>query len=61
MLGSEVADGSVTKDANAGFIKERLLPAFRDSAREAGRDPESLVRVLFFPPSYDPDKQKAPK
>ncbi|HXG06714.1 MAG TPA: hypothetical protein VNI77_05230 [Nitrososphaera sp.] len=51
----------MTKDANAGFIKERLLPAFRDSAREAGRDPESLVRVLFFPPSYDPDKQKAPK
>jgi coenzyme F420-dependent glucose-6-phosphate dehydrogenase len=35
------------------------LPAFRDGARKAGRDPEVLDKVLFLPASYDPDKQKA--
>jgi coenzyme F420-dependent glucose-6-phosphate dehydrogenase len=39
--------------------KYKLLPAFRDGAMKAGRNPEALDKVLFMPASYDPDKQKA--
>ena len=38
------------------------MPAFRDGARKAGRDSETIDKVLFIPASYDPDdpdKQKA--
>ncbi len=59
MLAGRVADGFVTNEANPELIKDRLLPAFRDGATKAGRDPDSLVRALFLPASYDPDKQRA--
>jgi coenzyme F420-dependent glucose-6-phosphate dehydrogenase len=58
-LAGQEADGFVTNEANPELIKSKLLPAFRDGARKAGRDPEALDKVLFLPASYDPDKQKA--
>jgi coenzyme F420-dependent glucose-6-phosphate dehydrogenase len=58
-LAGQEADGFVTNEANPELIKNRLLPAFSDGARKAGRNPEALVRALFLPASYDPDKQKA--
>ncbi len=59
MLAGQEADGFVTNEANPELIQDRLLPAFRKGARKSGRDPESLVRALFLPASYDPDKQRA--
>jgi coenzyme F420-dependent glucose-6-phosphate dehydrogenase len=58
-LAGQEADGFVTNEADPELIKNRLLPAFIDGARQVGKDPEMLNRVLFLPASYDPDKQKA--
>jgi coenzyme F420-dependent glucose-6-phosphate dehydrogenase len=58
-LAGREADGFVTNELNPELIENRLLPAFRDGARQAGRDPEKLDKVLFMPASYDPDRQKA--
>ena len=58
-LAGQEAEGFVTNELNPELIQSKLLPAFRDGARKAGRDPETLDKVLFIPASYDPDKQKA--
>ena len=58
-LAGQEAEGFVTNELNPELIESKLLPAFRDGARKAGRDPETLDKVLFIPASYDPDKQKA--
>ena len=58
-LAGREADGFVTNEANTELIESKLLPAFRDGAMKAGRNPEALDKVLFLPASYDPDKQKA--
>jgi coenzyme F420-dependent glucose-6-phosphate dehydrogenase len=58
-LAGQEAEGFVTNEINPELIESKLLPAFRDGARKAGRDPETLDNVLFIPASYDPDKQKA--
>ena len=58
-LAGQEAEGFVTNEINPELIESKLLPAFRDGARKAGRDPETLDKVLFIPASYDPDKQKA--
>jgi coenzyme F420-dependent glucose-6-phosphate dehydrogenase len=58
-LAGREADGFVTNEANPELIESKLLPAFRDGAMKAGRNPEALDKVLFLPASYDPDKQKA--
>ena len=58
-LAGQEAEGFVTNEMNPKLIESRLLPAFRDGAKKAGRDPEALQKVLFVPASYDPDKQKA--
>jgi len=47
------------KQSNPELIESKLLPAFRDGARKACRNPEALDKILFLPVSYDPDKQKA--
>jgi coenzyme F420-dependent glucose-6-phosphate dehydrogenase len=58
-LAGQEAEGFVTNELNPEVIESKLLPAFRDGARKAARDPQTLDKVLFIPASYDPDKQKA--
>jgi coenzyme F420-dependent glucose-6-phosphate dehydrogenase len=58
-LAGQEAEGFVTNELDPKLIESKLLPAFRDGARKAGRDPKTLDKVLFIPASYDPDKQKA--
>ena len=58
-LAGQEADGFVTNEINPELIESKLLPAFKDGARKAGRNPEALDKILFLPASYDPDKQKA--
>ncbi len=58
-LAGEEANGFVTNEANPELIENKLMPAFRDGARKANRNPEALDTVLFLPASYNPDKQKA--
>jgi coenzyme F420-dependent glucose-6-phosphate dehydrogenase len=48
-LAGQEADGFVTNEMNPKLIEGNLLPAFRGGAREAGRDPEALDKVLFIP------------
>lgn len=58
-LAGEEGDGFVTNELDPGLLENRLLSAFRDGAKRAGRDPEALVRAIFIPASYDEDRQKA--
>ncbi len=60
MLAGECADGFVTNELNVDLISSNLLPALRQGAKTAGKDYDSLEKILFIPSSYDPnDKQKA--
>jgi coenzyme F420-dependent glucose-6-phosphate dehydrogenase len=60
MLAGECADGFVTNELNIDLISSNLLPALRQGAKRAGKDYDSLEKILFIPSSYDPnDKQKA--
>ena len=43
-LAGQEADGFVTNEVNPELIESKLLPAFRDGARKAGRNPEALDR-----------------
>lgn len=58
-LAGQETDGFVTNELDPEIIEGRLLPAFREGAKESGRDPDSLTRAVFIPASYDEDKQKA--
>jgi len=37
------------------YVKEELLPTFDVSAREAGKDPNTMERAVHFSYLYDPD------
>lgn len=52
-------DGLLTSESNPQLIKERIFPAFEEGAREAGKNPDSMLNALFVPASYDEDRQKA--
>ena len=58
-LSGEKGDGFVTNEINIESIKNKLLPAVRDGARESGKDFEALEKILFIPASYDEDSEKA--
>jgi coenzyme F420-dependent glucose-6-phosphate dehydrogenase len=58
LAGAE-ADGFVTNELNPKLIEERLIPAIKEGAKEAGRNYDSLDKAIFMPASYDEDKQKA--
>jgi coenzyme F420-dependent glucose-6-phosphate dehydrogenase len=45
-LAGREADGFVTNEANPDLIENKLLPAFKDGAMRAGRNPEALDKVL---------------
>lgn len=60
MLAGEFADGFVTNELNVDLISNNLFPALKEGAKRAGKDYDSLEKILFIPASYDPDdKQKA--
>jgi len=57
-LAGQYADGFVTvlKDDT---VTDRLLPAVRENAREAGRDPDAIETTLLVTASYHPDYDRA--
>ena len=59
ILAGEEADGLITNELNVESIKNVLIPAFKEGARRASKDYDSLERILFIPASFDEDKQKA--
>ncbi len=60
MLAGEYADGFVTNELNVDLISGNLFPALKQGAKRAGKDYDSLEKILFIPASYDRnDKQKA--
>jgi coenzyme F420-dependent glucose-6-phosphate dehydrogenase len=58
-LAGAMGDGLVTNEGEPALIRERLLPAFERGAKRANKDPESMLKAIFIPASYDEDKQKA--
>jgi coenzyme F420-dependent glucose-6-phosphate dehydrogenase len=58
-LAGQQADGFVTNELNPQLIEERLIPAIKEGAKEAGRDYDSLDKAIFIPASYDEDREKA--
>ena len=60
MLAGELGDGFVTNELSVDAISNNLFPALKEGAKRAGRNYDSLEKILFIPASYDPnDKQKA--
>jgi len=60
MLAGEYAHGFVTNELNVNAISNNLFPALKEGAKRAGKDFDSLEKILFIPASYVPDdKQKA--
>ncbi len=56
----EVGDGFITTSGKpAELYAEQLLPALERGAREAGRDPTALERMLEVKVSYDADLERA--
>ena len=47
-LADREADGFVTNEANPELIENRLLPAFRDRALKASRNPKQWRRYYSF-------------
>ncbi len=58
-LAGEQAHGFVTNELSADKIKNKIFPALKDATNAAGKDYDSMEKVLFIPGSYDEDKQKA--
>ncbi|MDW0165602.1 MAG: TIGR03557 family F420-dependent LLM class oxidoreductase [Nitrososphaeraceae archaeon] len=60
MLAGELGDGFVTNELSVDAIGNNLFPALKEGAKRAGKNYDSLEKILFIPASYDPnDKQKA--
>ena len=55
-----VADGMIcTSGKGEALYREHLLPAFADGARQDGRDPASLDKLIEVKVSFDIDRQRA--
>ena len=55
-----IADGLIcTSGKGAALYRDELLPAFAEGAREAGREPEALEKMIEVKVSFDPDHQRA--
>jgi coenzyme F420-dependent glucose-6-phosphate dehydrogenase len=55
-----VGDGFIcTSGKGAELYRDQLLPAFAEGAREAGRDPSSLDKMIEVKVSFDTDRQRA--
>lgn len=58
-LAGEEGDGFVTNELDLTKIKDILLPALKKGTSISGKNYDQFERILFFPASYDEDKQKA--
>jgi len=58
-LAGEEGDGFVTNELDITKIKDVLLSALKKGTSISGKDFDQFEKVLFFPGSYDEDKQKA--
>ena len=55
-----VGDGFIcTSGKGAELYRDQLLPAFEEGAREAGRDPATLDKMIEVKVSFDIDRQRA--
>src|SRR5579864_1387841 len=55
-----VCDGFIcTSGKGAELYRDQLLPAFEEGAREAGRDPAKMDRMIEVKVSFDSDRQRA--
>jgi coenzyme F420-dependent glucose-6-phosphate dehydrogenase len=55
-----VGDGFIcTSGKGAELYRDQLLPAFEEGAREAGRDPATLEKMIEVKVSFDTDRQRA--
>jgi coenzyme F420-dependent glucose-6-phosphate dehydrogenase len=55
-----VGDGFIcTSGKGAELYRDQLLPAFAEGARESGRDPAQLDRMIEVKVSFDIDRQRA--
>jgi len=55
-----VGDGMIcTSGKGAELYRDQLLPAFEEGAREAGRDPSTLEKMIEVKVSFDTDRQRA--
>src|ERR671937_432758 len=55
-----VGDGFIcTSGKGAELYRDQLLPAFAEGAREAGRDPATLEKMIEVKVSFDTDRQQA--
>ena len=55
-----VGDGFIcTSGKGAELYRDQLLPAFDEGARESGRDPSKLDKMIEVKVSFDTDRQRA--
>ena len=55
-----VGDGFIcTSGKGEALYKEQLIPAFEEGARESGRDPAALDKLIEVKVSYDTDRKRA--
>lgn len=54
-----IADGICCVGVTPERFAEKLVPAFERGAREAGRDPARLERVVWIPTTFHPDPERA--
>jgi coenzyme F420-dependent glucose-6-phosphate dehydrogenase len=55
-----VGDGFIcTSGKGAELYRDQLLPAFEEGARESGRDPSQLERMIEVKVSFDTDRRRA--
>jgi coenzyme F420-dependent glucose-6-phosphate dehydrogenase len=54
-----LADGICAVGVTPDVFRDRILPAFEAGAREAGRDPARLERMIWVPTSYHPEPAQA--
>lgn len=53
------SDGYVAVGVPPAYHRDVLIPAFERGAREAGRDPDELMKCAWVSTSYHPDSEKA--
>ena len=59
-LAGEEGSGFVTTELKTEIIKNILFPAVKEGSIKAGKNYNSIEKILFIPASYDPDdRQKA--
>jgi coenzyme F420-dependent glucose-6-phosphate dehydrogenase len=58
-IAGKYADGFITSPLAADHFKQVVFPSFNNGAKEAGKNPSALQRVMSVITSYDEDFDKA--